>query len=102
MTDQSTLDAIRRRREAISLGPWRNVDLPTEDDARFVANAPADIDYLLSLVAGLQEVLKPFANYVDMRGSGMPDDSPMSDWLGNRSPTLGDCRAARKALEDSR
>lgn len=48
-------------------------------------------------IARLREALRPFAAYVGLRGSGMPDETLMDSVLPD-GPTLGDCRRAASAL----
>lgn len=89
---ESTLDDIRRRRNE-------------------GCSAPADVEYLLSLVDRLREALKPFAGFAErvdadesarLFGDCTPIDLCPGRLRCHDDATLGDCRAARKALEESR
>ena len=66
-----------------------------------VINECADkIDELEKRIVELEAALKPFANVaigIDRSGNEFPDD-----WLlGHNCLLVGDCRAAKKALENS-
>lgn len=77
------------------------------DDFAFIALARTALPRLLAHVAALEAALKPFAKYADELdgwdyGSKVPDSEHMASWWPHddehRTPTVGDCRAARAAI----
>lgn len=97
------LQAIRRHTKdpvvmASVIGAIMEMDgrIPADDEPPYyvladrLATAEADRAALLA-------ALEPFAAYVDLRGSAMPDETLMDEGERN-GPTLGDCRRAAEAV----
>lgn len=90
--DADELAACRQRREGLAERVASQSDQLTLNAARKAGE-----------VAALREALRPFADYAGLRGSRIPDETPVDSALANcvppRGPTIGDCRRAAKLLE---